>query len=316
MSKEDILSAIETCEFVEVSNILVVGASLLAQRSSSGESKLLQLIKTILHLVPGDLSYFFYIGTADRNLISAGDFADGVSGPKDESYPVLSGERVNPPIFVRFRLDGTIATSNDLNVISKSSVLSVEVSLFSSIPREVSHVFLPLGHQSFAEEISVRLKSFAAEQTLERLLGANMSDDNLKLVRMCLEKSTTTMILSIDVFFFSSLQDVMVPASGSSGRNVSLDVAFGVLETELMSNKGQFSLLKGCDGDFFVSKASMESDSVNFWTRISMDRNSGKILAQIYHPDGVEAEHLLSDQLDGMLQGCLHRTNQKLLLER
>jgi hypothetical protein len=319
MNGEDFQEAVNTCVFVEVSNVLVVGSSLVARTSSCGESKLLQLIKTVLCPVPGDSPYFFYNGTPTTNSISEDDDYI-ILEPNNESNVVSShseashSEQLNPPIFVRLKLDGEIATASSLNLISKSSVLAVEVSLFPCTPQENSSMFLPLEHQLFAREISMLLKSFVAEQTLERLLGATMSEDNLNLVRKCLDLSKTTMILCIDVFFFSSKKDSMESASGHAGGETSFDVSYGLFESELLSI-GQLELRKGSEGDFFVSCTSREANP-EFWTRIRQDKMNGKIVCQVYHPDGVETARLLSDQLDGLLQSCLHRTNQRLLLRR
>ena len=318
LTKEDIEEAIETCVFVEVSNVLVVGNSLFTPQFSPGESKLLQLIKTILRPVPGDLPYFFFVEGPTKSSIPDGNSNDNELLPPEGGPESSASWKFNPPIFVRFKLDGEVASPNDLNLISKSIVLAVEVSLFPSSQDDNSSMFLPPEHQSFALQISVLLKSFVAEQTLERLLGGSMSDENLSLVRKCLEKSLTTLILSIEVFFYSSKQDMMVPASCQSGRDTSWDKPYTVLETEICNNNSHFRLIKGSGGNFFVLSPcdGEETTQDEYWVRIAIDRISGKIVCQIFHPDGVETEQLLSDELDGMLQGCLHRTNQRLLLER
>jgi hypothetical protein len=334
----DFEEVIQSLQFVEVTSVVVVGAPL---DDSSEESKLLRSIKTIICPVPGDEYHFYYSGHSKVEMLEVGENESGGSSDdnstatgvatsnvgeflssrddlseseeSEESDIVNQEESVNPPIFVRFRLDGETASLDDLNGITKSSILSVTVSIFKSYKDKLK--ILPSSHQGFGLEISALLKSYVAEQTLERLQNTSYSEDNLRLVRKCMAKILSVVSFVIEIHFYISRRDMMMPASAPAGGEAEVMAGFLVLEMELMNN-GYFVLQPLADDVFFVKSIIGEESSLDFWCLMKLQRSNGTISSQIYNPDGEEAAISVMSRIHDVLCSCIHITNQQLLLRR
>ena len=230
-------------------------------------------------------------------------------------------ESLNPPIFVKFNLDGKIASLEDLTGITKSSMLTVTVSIFDSYKGKLdsspSSFQLPLSHQGFALEIATLLKSYIAEQTLERLRNAHYShsEENLQLVRKCMAKISSVVSFVIDIYFFISQRDMMVPAAAPAGGEAEVEEGLLVLEMELVNN-GYFVLQPLADGVYFVSSIAGEEVPLQFWCLLKLQRSNGTISSQIYHPDGEEVAISVMSRIHSVLCSCINLVNQQLLLRR
>ena len=333
----DFEEVIQSLQFVEVTNVVVVGAPL---DDSSEESKLLRSIKTIICPVPGDEYHFYYSGHSKVEMHEVGEDESGGSSDdnstttgvatfnvgefltsrddlsaseSEESDIVDQKESVNPPIFIRFHLDGEIASLDDLNGITKSSILSVTVSIFNSYKDKLK--ILPSSHQGFGLEISALLKSYVAEQTLERFQNTSYSEDNLRLVRKCMAKILSVVSFVIEIHFYISRMDMMMPASAPAGGEAEVMAGFLVLEMELMNN-GYFVLQPIADDVFFLKSIIGEESSLGFWCLLKLQRSNGTISSQIYHPDGEEVAISVMSRIHDVLCSCIHITNQQLLLRR
>jgi hypothetical protein len=227
---------------------------------------------------------------------------------------------VNPPIFIRFQLDGQTAKVRDLNNISKSAILSTTVSVFKankdgsklSLPRQ-----LPFSHKAFSVEITALLKSYVAEQTLERLRGAHdmSSEDNLHLVRRCLSRIQSVVTFTVEIYFYISRRDMMMPAAAPAGGEAEVSEGFHILDLELQNN-GSF-ILKPVPGASYLISSTIEQDEpLEFWCLLNVQNTNGIISSQIYHPGGEEAALGIMTRVHDMLCACIHRANQQLLLRR
>ena len=344
----DFKEVIKSLQFVEVSNFLVTGAPL---DDNGDESKLFRSLKTILSPVPGDSYHFYYSGQSKFEILDVGENESGDTSDDDSSsnfregfkmtddYPskvgdsILNGENdsamehdnetlhesLGPPIFVRFHLDGNMASSDALNKISLSSILTVNVSIFKPCndrldAATLSHQ-LPVSHQGFALEIATLLRSYIAEQTLERLRSANYSDDNLQLVRKCMAKIRSVVSFVMEIYFFISQRDMMMPAAAPAGGEAEVEEGLLLLEIELTTND-HFALKPLSDGVYFVSSVLGEEDPLQFWCLLRLQRSNGTISSQIYHPDGEESAMNVLSHIHSLLCSCIDIVNQQLLLRR
>jgi hypothetical protein len=343
----DFKEVIKSLQFVEVNNFLITGTPL---DDSDDESKLLRSLKTILSPVPGDSYHFYYSGHSKFEILDddeneSGDSSDDDSSHSDEDFkradaiPFKAGdfilnknnrlsegsddgnlhESLDPPIFVRFNLDGKIASSVDLNQITKSSILTVTVSIFKSYDEKLDaslpSIQLPVSHQGFIFEIAILLKSYVAEQTLERLRNLIYSEDNLQLVRKCMAKIRSVVSFVIEIYFFISQRDMMMPAAAPAGGEAEVEEGLLLLEMEL--NNNSFFLLKPLpDGVYFASSIVGEEVPLQFWCLLKLQRSNGTISSQIYHPHGETVAMDVLSRIHGMLCSCINIVNQQLLLRR
>ena len=353
IDSNDFKQVIESLHFVEVNKFLVTGTPL---DDDSDESKLVRSLKTILSPVPGDSYHFYYSGESDFEGLEvdeneSGDTSDEDSSNSSEGFKRAEGvsqkvgdliltkgsdsandiddeestedgsenphESVDPPIFVRFHLDGKLASSDDLNQITKSSNLTVTVSVFKSdndrIETSLSSYPLPLPHQGFAAEIAALLKSYIAERTLERLRSANYFEDNLPLVRRCVARIQSVVSFVMEIYFFISQRDMMMPAAAPAGGEAEVEEGLLALEMELTSNR-HFVLKALPDGVYFVSGIVGEGAPLQFWCLLKLQRSDGTISSQLYHPAGETVGMYELSRIHSMLCSCINIVNQQLLL--
>jgi hypothetical protein len=239
---------------------------------------------------------------------------------------VLENEAIHrvaapPPIFVRFKLDGEPASLKDLQTITKStSLLAAEISLFKA-PQPTKpmsgYTGLPWSHQVAAIEISALLKSYVAEQTIERIrhYGRSISDENIMLVKKCLKRVRSVVSFSLEVFFYVSKTDQMVPASAPAGGELEVEEGFLLLTSELHNNVSfDFEPVSG-DG-FVVSSAEKGDKALEFWSFVYLQKSEGIVSSQIYHPEGEEKAMAVTSRVHEVISSCVHRVNQQLLLKR
>lgn len=354
--KDDLRVIQNSLDFVEVANLVVTGHGIHGEgrTEDSGDSKLTRLVLTILSPVPGDDECLFYSGNEipDENFSlsdeeSDSDTEESVVGSDEDEQPsgqdthplrrLSSNDEINvnedsikdplppttaPPIFVRFKLNGTLIPFKSLNGIEESASLAAEVSVSksyrgqSSVTRDMDSPNLPWSHQAVASELNVLLKWYVAEQTIEKLRhqGAEISQDNLKLVKKCMKRVQSTLTFSIDVFFYVSKLDVMVPASAPAGGESQVEEGFALLASELDKNEA-FRFNPVASGGYFVSIPNNDK-SLPFWCFLYVQANAGLISSQIYHPEGEQVAVEVMSKIHDTIRRCIHRVNQELLLKR
>jgi hypothetical protein len=343
----DFAHALKSLQFIEISSFLVAGVP--KKDKEERDSKLLQSIMTILQPVPGDSNHFFYCGDVVSNEeVSLGrhesvddsedssvdssastesrteeESEQGVGQfrvPSDSSVGFDAGyENIPPPIFVQFQLDNKVATIDDLNTISRSCILKVTVSVYSTYMNdEASLRDTKWAHRAFSAAIMTLLKSYVAEQTLERLRGADdiLSRENFHLISKCMTRIQSVMSLSVDVYFYISQKGMMMPAAAPAGGEAEAQEGFHILDEELRSN-GKLFLTPLHGNLYFVSCMHQGgSKDLQFWCIISLQNGSGAISIQLYHPQGQAAATVAMNKIQNVVSSCIHITNQQLLLRR
>lgn len=347
IDSSDVEEVIQSLKFVEVNSFLVSGTPL---DDNGDESKLLRSLRTVISPIPGNSHHFYYSGHSKFEALDVGENESGDSSDDDssnssgqfkkaedigsrfgdviltkdsnsieETENESSTESLDPPIFVRFHLDGNLASSEDLNKIAKSSILTVTVSVFKS-SNDVSKTSLPLqqlpvSHQGFAIEIATLLKSYIAEQTLERLQNATHSEENLQLVRKCMSKVTSVVSFVMEIYFFISQRDMMMPAAAPAGGEAEVEEGLLLLEMEL-TNNDHFILKPLPDDVYFVCDIEGAEVSLPFWCLLKLQRSNGTISSQLYHPDGEFVAMNTLTRIHEALCCCINVVNQQLLLRR
>jgi hypothetical protein len=222
---------------------------------------------------------------------------------------------------VRFKLDDTPVPFKSLNNIEKSTSLSAEVSIFRNKGLVIRQndgdgAKLPWSHKAVAAEINVLLKWYAAEQTIERLRhhGSEISQENLNLVKKCMKRVQSTLSFSIEVFFYVSKLDVMVPASAPAGGESEVGEGFGLLNEELRVNE-VFNFNPVASGGYFVS-GTKSDPSLLFWCFVYVQPSDGLVSLQVYHPEGEQVAVEVMSRIHETIRSCIHRVNQQLLLNR
>eukprot|EP00980_Cylindrotheca_fusiformis_P022306 scaffold9191_cov114-Cylindrotheca_fusiformis.AAC.1 len=363
----DFIEVMKPCKFVEVASVHVCEAkNHFADRTANdSNSKLYELITTILQPVPGNDECMFYCGSKsiqgiteinnDSDSESSGtadspellDSSNNVSEEENEkggnSDDDLNGnadsstsdsetgssvanefhEKLCPPIFVRFELEGERALLRDLHAISKETRLTAHVSIFKSNltkePRSQNREQrrLPWSqHQEAASELSSLLKSYVAEQTIERLRGngTGISQDGLQLVKRCLKRVLSVITSSIDVYFYISRTDQMVPLSAPSGVDFEVDEALILLKAELRKHRGyNFKSMPG--GEFIVFPHRGNDDVLEFYCFVYVEKGAG-VISHVYHPEGEEQAKMIVSRIHSVVGASVHRVNQVLLLKR
>ena len=236
----------------------------------------------------------------------------------------LFREILPPPVFVRFKLDGSSASIKDLHNISKSANLTAEISVFKTDGRSseapvsnFGYDRLPWTHQPVAVELSALLKSYVAEQTIERLRhqSSSISDEDLRLVRRCMKRVHNVVSFSIEVYFYVSKADAMVPASAPAGGEREVEEGFLLLNSEVKKNVF-FEFRSVTRGGFVISGTEEANKPLDFWCFLYVQSNDGIVSSQIYHRDGEEKASEVLSKVHRVICSCVHRVNQQLLLKR
>ncbi|KAL3920082.1 MAG: hypothetical protein SGILL_003438 [Bacillariaceae sp.] len=345
ISSDDFTNALEALQFIEINSFLVAGVS---NEGENSDSKLLRSIKTILLPVPGDNQHFYYtsdaisrdaIGSRDHQTLDDSNDSASSSSSADEvetneeieedlAHPRLSYssvetsdyyDNIEPPIFVKFRLGDEVASIDDLNSISTSCMLKVTVSVYKSdVHPEILSIGSTWSHRAFSAEISTLLKSYVAEQTLERMQGADdmLSEENFRLVKKCMARIQSVKSLSIEVYFYISHRGTMMPAAAPAGGETEAREGFAVLDEKLRSHDS-LVLIPLQENQYFVSGIREDNrENVRFWCLISFENGNGVVSVQLYHPEGPPAAVDAMSKIHEVLSSCIHVTNQQLLLRR
>lgn len=262
----------------------------------------------------------------DEQIAFIGDLARSTS--VDTSHVDSLFSSVDPPILVRFLLDGRDASVKELTEMHSSSTLSVLMTVFrevivgTSMPgrqliSEPSYR-LPRLHAAVALKTASKLKSFVAEQQLERLrqIGWQISEIDLRSVLYQLSLLESKRVASSQVLleFFVPGNDELVSASAPTGNEKSLENFFTLLSSEI--GKQTIVKLKTItegSGDFLVVS---EGDSaLPFWCFIQLQKGLGRILINVHHSDGFDRATEIAARTTAAIKQVCRRVNQILLLE-
>jgi hypothetical protein len=244
-----------------------------------------------------------------------------LQGSLETSPP--SGRIAAAPIFMRFSLNNVPASIDDLaGNINKSSGLSALVSTFrdselSNSQRELRKADLsqlPISHLNPANELSLLLNAYVAEQTLERLRhhGIAIEEADLRLAKACLRKARGVVTSAVDVFFYIRQKDSMVPASASTGADLEIEEGFKLVLNELQKHSADHLKPYGENG-FLFTEAESDDDLLPYWCFVSIRKLRG-ISVEVHHPAGTDRASLVMANVHVLISMCCHRVNQMLLL--
>jgi hypothetical protein len=332
----DFEHVLEVCEFVEVSNIFISQESLL-QSDEKEHSRLMKSVKGLFSPIPGDEDLLFFSaeepGLYSQLLLqprpaspdsgsSEGSFDDELSADESENREdtVRTESRKSafntvPPVFIRFSFDDKYIPYNELLSIKKGANLKVFMSLFKD---HVRHKFqqLPQLHSSAAIELENALKSYIAEQTLERLrsIGGSIDDIDFEAVRKCMGKARDVIVSFFDINFYSSKLDNFVPASAPAGNESAVEEGFSLLLRELLSQP-DFHLRQVSAECFCVIESEENGTALKYWSFISVKKSLGLISTEVHHPGGVTTASSVLSSLQSFVAKTCHRTNQLLMLQ-
>lgn len=334
------------CDFVEVAQAFVdAGGS-----DSAGGVSLFRVIESILRPVPGDEYCFFYSGSIpkqDENLEanfepflddedhhhdSASD-SDGESETQgrlfqqDENFKLSGPFELDSvwtpvifPIFVRFSIDGKLATVRELSMLDGKLRLAAQLSLFKHDHLRQrrfagSQKYLPWSHRYVATELRTHLDSYVAERTMERLRHVQSVEDvDLGIVKKCLRKARNVVSSVIDLFFVSK-SDVLAHASTLANSDTDMDGSFSLFLRELQRN--QTIQLKLVSKETYVVVPTSEHDRIlEYWAFIDVRKRLGAVSVDVYHPAGVDMASVVTSQLREFVLLVVRRVNQLILLER
>lgn len=259
------------------------------------------------------------------------ELSDDEVEEKDDSLDGdLEIERPRPssfgtaPMFVRFLLDGKPASVQDLASVDRSASLSALVSVYSESEHGDNKIHegnlsdLPSSHVNVAAEMGSLLNAYVAEQTLERLRhhGPSIEEADLRLARTCLRKARYVMASTIDVYFYASKSDTMVPASAPAGANAEVEEGFKILSVQLLKNEHDTLKSFGDGNSFFVVDAGSEGAILAYLCFVRLRRSRGTIAVEVYHPEGPRQASFVLERMHNTISHCCHRTNQIMLLNR
>ena len=349
----DFSEVLSACAFQVAASVTIAGVSSSSSVEATegaclGEeqSKLSRVIYQILRPVPGDNHCLFYCGGGNHAQSLRFDGSDDesidsddVGSAEEESHERESRDNdqlmdssshgesdtdversnlVSPPIFFRFKLDGKNVSVRDLYWVSKSATLTAEISIFKRTPdRKSDPQAMPWSHQAAALELNAHLQSYVAEQTIERLrhCGPSITDQDLRIVKKCLNRVQSVISFSIEVFFYVAKTDSMVTASAPAGGESEVEEGFRLLNFELQRNRS-FKLELVSGGGFVVIETGNEKAALEFWCFVKVLQSEGIISASIYHPNGEEMALKVMSNIHDVISSCVHRVNQHLLLKR
>ena len=260
----------------------------------------------------------------DDQIAFMGDLARSTSA--DESHVDSSSLSVDPPLFVRFLLDGREASMKELTDMHSSSSLSVLMTVFREaspdnpgrqlIPEPTYR--LPRLHAAVALKTASELKSFVAEQQLERLrqIGSQISEIDLRsaLYQLSLLESKRVASSQLLLEFFVPGNDDLVSASAPTGNEKSLENFFTLLCLEIgKQTVVKLRTITEGSGDFLVIS---EGDCpLPFWCFIQLQKGLGRILINVHHSGGFDRATEIAGRTSAAIKQVCRRVNQILLLE-
>ena len=260
----------------------------------------------------------------DEQIAFMGDIARSTS--VDTSHVDSSLSLVDPPILVRFLLDGREASMKELTEMRSSSTLSVLMTVFREATLDIPgrqlmsepSYRLPKLHAAVALKIASELKSFVAEQQLERLrrIGSQISEIDLRsaLYQLSLLESNRVASSQLLLEFFVPGNDELVSASAPTGNEKSLESFFTLLNSEIgKQTVVKLKTITEGSGDFLVIS---EGDSpLPFWCFVQLQKGLGRILINVHHSDGFDRATEIAARTTAAIKQVCRRVNQILLLE-
>ena len=102
-------------------------------------------------------------------------------------------------------------------------------------------------------------------------------------------------------------------ASAPAGRETEVEEGFLLLNTELLNTTDFTFKPTTTEGGFVVFPK--ESEELAFWCFVNVKKGEG-IVSQMYHPGGEEKASEVMSGVYSVVNSCVHRVNQKLLLKR
>ena len=329
------------CAFEKVAEVLVTPESFSGD-AGSGRSKLMKTIGSLLSPVPGHDTLMFYTAETVVSALASNEgdpaagnydgdasFDDDLSS--DDSEAMGAGKNSSrawigaplqskavPPVFVRFSVDGEIVQHSKLESIRHSANLAVQMSVFKTTGKEseAKHA-LPQLHTAVSVEIENALKSYNAEQTLERMRTnvRSIAEVDLWTVRRCMRKARDVKVSFIVVHFYVAKSDKMVAASNQASSESEIEAGFKLLLEELQASP-DFLLHPTSNDSFCVVDIAKEGSSLKYWGFIAIQRSLGLVTVEVYHPDGLTEALSILNSLQAFVSRICHRTNQLLLLRK
>lgn len=309
--------ALSYCKEHQITNDIEIKSDIEAEQviDVSFETKLLAFISEVLEPVPGGSPYFYFDGKInEQNEITVKQKSDHDKENFDENNIDFA-----EPVYVTFTLDGNSASLQQLRSFSMLSNHSGVLNAFITTFHESKINFTGINdsttqlrlHDVVAFNLVMKLNSFVAEQTLERLWNdfktVNMVDYNS--VKRCLLEADNVVLSTIPVHFYFSKTDSMLDASTNIGMEGDFSSKFSLLCT-CISQQKSISMDEVSSGEFFAANV-----KENGWCLVVVPETYGFISVNVYHPSGNQvAEKVAMTILRAISDSC-HCANQILLLE-
>ncbi len=244
-------------------------------------------------------------------------------GFSESSQCMVADHSLQPPMFLKFTLNGRTVSLDDISTMTSTSNLHAYITVFEDSKRLLDTKLqslsreMPTTHSAVAHRLVTSLNSFVAEQTLERLrhIGPNISDIDLKTVKKRLLEANSVITKTIPLQFYVSRVDKMVSGSEENVTEGILEGAFELLRKELGEQK-MIIMKQTKTRDFFVTDGTRTGCALQYWCFIKVPKNSGPLTLYIYHPSGKEKSEQIAQKVMSVVTDTNHRVNQIILLER
>ena len=244
-------------------------------------------------------------------------------GFSESSQCLVAEYNLQPPIFLKFTLNGRTVSLEDISNMTSTSNLHAYITVFEDSRRLLDTKLqslcreMPKTHSAVAHRLVTSLNSFVAEQTLERLrhIGPTISDIDLKTVKKRLLEANSVISKTIPLQFYVSKVNKMVSGSEENVTEGILESAFELLRKELSEQK-IIVMKQTKTRDFFVTDGTRTGCALQYWCFVKIPKNSGPLTLYIYHPSGKEKSEQIAQKIISVVIDTNHRVNQIILLER
>jgi len=290
--------------------------------AEASDTKLTLLIGTVLKPVPVNGSpYFYFYREEDDELLRNEAMIDvEFNRNVDES-----NDKINlPPLFILFTLDNKPASLKELSLMSsqgsKVSILNAFVTTFKDLESPSQSISsktkFPKLHTAVSNTLVMRLNSFVAEQTLDRLCLEHTSfkdsdDETLKkceTVKKCLYEGENICNSTIPIHFYFSKIDSMLDASVSVEIEGDYQEGYQFL-CQCLSNQNDLKLKELSSGKFFAVDIEKHG-----WCFVDVPDN-GVVLIYVHHPLGNAIAEKVAESAYRVVTDAIHCANQMLLLK-
>lgn len=295
-----------------IDNVEIMSSFEMDDECKSFGEKLVTHISEILKPVPlveenVGRTYFYFYRHMNQNYEIEIDSRD---------YEKETEIHYHEPIFLSFTIDGKGACLDDLYQISslkkQSSVLNSFITSFRQAhDDELTTELLPAIQEAVASNLTMRLNSFVAEQTMERLRMEHKANNEVDFenVKKCLYEAENVVVSTIPIHFYFSKADTMIDASTSIGMEGGFQQKFSLLNS-CISEQCCIPVIEMLVGEFFAE------DIEEFgWCFIHVPESFGFVSIHCYHPAGIERADEIAMIALKMVSDACHCTNQTLLLE-